>query len=147
MFTSYTILSYCRLVLWFQGKHLHKLSHLAILQAGSVMSGQTCLQAMLSCPVVSRQTPSQAVPSCHTAGWFCASRGEVDRMAKEYPDDATSAAVIGCGPVGLMAILAAQAQGAEKVTAQMSVCTTACLTPCMQACGFDSHTGSTGSRS
>lgn len=37
-------------------------------------------------------------------------------MAKEFPDDATSAAVIGCGPVGLMAILAAQAQGAEKVT-------------------------------
>ena len=36
-------------------------------------------------------------------------------MAKEFPDDATSAAVIGCGPVGLMAILAAQAQGAEKV--------------------------------
>ena len=35
-------------------------------------------------------------------------------MAKEYPDDATSAAVIGCGPVGLMAILAAQAQGAQK---------------------------------
>ena len=49
------------------------------------------------------------------AGWFCASRGEVDRMAKEFPDDATSAAVIGCGPVGLMAILAAQAQGAQKV--------------------------------
>lgn len=37
-------------------------------------------------------------------------------MAKEYPDDATSAAVIGCGPVGLMAILAAQAQGAQKVS-------------------------------
>ncbi len=37
-------------------------------------------------------------------------------MAKEFPDDATSAAVIGCGPVGLMAILAAQAQGAEKVS-------------------------------
>jgi len=36
-------------------------------------------------------------------------------MAKEFPDDATSAAVIGCGPVGLMAILAAQAQGAQKV--------------------------------
>lgn len=50
------------------------------------------------------------------AGWFCASRGEVDRMAKEFPDDATSAAVIGCGPVGLMAILAAQAQGAQKVS-------------------------------
>ena len=37
-------------------------------------------------------------------------------MAKEFPDDATSAAVIGCGPVGLMAILAAQAQGAQKVS-------------------------------
>ena len=36
-------------------------------------------------------------------------------MSEAYPDDATSAAVIGCGPVGLMAILAAQAQGAEKV--------------------------------
>ena len=36
-------------------------------------------------------------------------------MSQAYPDDATSAAVIGCGPVGLMAILAAQAQGAEKV--------------------------------
>lgn len=36
-------------------------------------------------------------------------------MAQEFPDDATSAAVIGCGPVGLMAILAAQAQGAQKV--------------------------------
>ena len=36
-------------------------------------------------------------------------------MAEAYPDDTTSAAVIGCGPVGLMAILAAQAQGAEKV--------------------------------
>ena len=45
-------------------------------------------------------------------------------MAKEYPDDATSAAIIGCGPVGLMAILAAQAQGAEKVRAHLSVCTT-----------------------
>lgn len=52
---------------------------------------------------------------CVSAGWFCASRGEVDRMSQAYPDDATSAAVIGCGPVGLMAILAAQAQGAEKV--------------------------------
>ncbi|DBA89487.1 TPA: hypothetical protein ACH3X1_004110 [Trebouxia sp. C0004] len=50
-------------------------------------------------------------------GWFCASRGEVDRMTQEFPDDATSAAVIGCGPVGLMAILAAQAQGAQKVFA------------------------------
>lgn len=36
-------------------------------------------------------------------------------MTQEFPDDATSAAVIGCGPVGLMAILAAQAQGAQKV--------------------------------
>ena len=36
-------------------------------------------------------------------------------MSEAYPDDTTSAAVIGCGPVGLMAILAAQAQGAEKV--------------------------------
>lgn len=54
--------------------------------------------------------------TCVVAGWFCASRGEVDRMAKEFPDDATSAAVIGCGPVGLMAILAAQAQGAQKVS-------------------------------
>ena len=53
---------------------------------------------------------------CLAAGWFCASRGEVDRMAEAYPDDATSAAVIGCGPVGLMAILAAQAQGAEQVS-------------------------------
>lgn len=41
-------------------------------------------------------------------------------MAEAYPDDATSAAVIGCGPVGLMAILAAQAQGAEKVTKKNS---------------------------
>ena len=41
-------------------------------------------------------------------------------MAKEFPDDATSAAVIGCGPVGLMAILAAQAQGAQKVSSVTS---------------------------
>lgn len=51
-------------------------------------------------------------------------------MAEAYPDDATSAAVIGCGPVGLMAILAAQAQGAEKVPPCLVLRCQCCLTMC-----------------
>ncbi|KAK9834732.1 hypothetical protein WJX74_008783 [Apatococcus lobatus] len=49
-------------------------------------------------------------------GWYCAAKADVEPMAKKH-GDGISAAVVGCGPVGLMAILAAQAQGATHVFA------------------------------
>ena len=60
-------------------------------------------------------------------------------MAKEYPEDATSAAVIGCGPVGLMAILAAQAQGAQKARQLTYACLPACLPVILSECLFVWH--------
>jgi threonine dehydrogenase-like Zn-dependent dehydrogenase len=50
-------------------------------------------------------------------GWFCAARADIPELAKAYPGEDVVAVVIGCGPVGLMAILAAQAQGANKIIA------------------------------
>lgn len=57
-------------------------------------------------------------------------------MAKDYPDDATSAAVIGCGPVGLMAILAAQAQGAQQASLCLSTCSSHHLPYYLHSCLF-----------
>ena len=51
--------------------------------------------------------------SC-SAGWYCASKADIQEHKDAY--GSANVVLVGCGPVGLMAILAAQAQGATQVS-------------------------------
>ena len=58
---------------------------------------------------------SRSLSQSCCAGWFCATKADIAELAKRHPGEGIVAGVVGCGPVGLMAILAARAQGATKV--------------------------------
>jgi len=50
-------------------------------------------------------------------GYFCADNSEIPRLKSKFPKDPIVAAVVGCGPVGLMAIFSALSLGATTVLA------------------------------
>lgn len=52
-------------------------------------------------------------------GWYCAERGRIRELAAAQ--GAVTAVVLGLGPVGLMAVMAARQLGAQQVTLQ-AVC-------------------------
>ncbi len=61
-----------------------------------------------------------------STAFFCADNGEIQA--------GDTVAVVGCGPVGLLAVMAAQHKGAGKVRVRGSLCAGKCegLTVCRQ---------------
>lgn len=52
-------------------------------------------------------------------GWFCAERAGIQDLLQQQAE--VTAAVVGCGPVGLAAVAAAVSLGATRVRHQLSL--------------------------
>ena len=66
-------------------------------------------QCMHSAPVL----PGCLCPLLLCAGWYCASKAGIQQHVSTH--GSASVALVGCGPVGLMSLLAAQALEATQV--------------------------------
>ena len=60
--------------------------------------------------------PGSRRPVLLCTGWYCASKAGIQQHVSSY--GGASVALVGCGPVGLMSLLAAQALGAAQVPSQ-----------------------------